>query len=275
MKLVELHSAEIDVLIEGLFDIIPPGLRKPLTGVIAAAMLASGHAQASDENLLRSKAKETAALVADMNPSEYKSWISLVKTLGKQFDPEEFEERVGVDFKWLIRRLDDSTPTEMAKTLARADQRLVRHHARGPENVKRKLWLRPIEERKAEYAIKYFVDQGLPKLSAIALVGGFIQESRLNEKAVNKDSGAFGIAQWLHSRKEDVPQTFQGQLDYVMHELQTTEKRAMQMLMQAKDLGSAIKGAARYERFNRRGEWGERIGYTDLLYDMHHDEDAG
>ena len=39
--------------------------------------------------------------------------------------------------------------------------------------------------------------------------------------------------------------------------------------MQADDLGKAIKAAARFERFNRRGEWGERIGYTDLLYDMY------
>jgi hypothetical protein len=232
-------------------------------------MLATGHAQAADESILHNRAQETAELVADMTPEEYDNWVGLIKKLGVTLNTQEFEKKVGVDFRWLAKRLEDSNPDAMSDELRTADWRLVRHYSKGPENVKRKLWLRPVEQKKAEYAIDFFVEQGLPRLSAIALVGGFIQESRLNEKAVNKQSGATGIAQWLGSRLKDVPEDFQGQLEHVMKELHSTEKRAMSRLLQATDLGDAIKAAARYERFNRRGEWGERIGYTDLLYDLY------
>lgn len=269
MKITEVHLDDLDILLEGLLDKVPPQLRKTLSGVIAATMLATGHAHAADENILRNRAQETAELVADMSPDDYEEWIGLIKTLGTTLNTSDFEDKVGVDFRWLVKRLDDSNPDEMSDELRTADWRLVRHYSKGPENVKRKLWLRPVEQKKAEYAIEYFVEQGLPRLSAIALVGGFIQESRLNEKAINKQSGAKGIAQWLHSRLEGVPDDFKGQLAHVMKELHSTEKSAMRRLMQATDLGSAIKAAARYERFNRRGEWGERIGYTDLLYDMY------
>jgi len=269
MKLTEAHLDDLDILLEGLLDRVPPQLRKTLSGVVAAAMIATGHAQAADENILRNRAQETAEIIADMSPDDYEEWVALIKKLGVSLNTKEFEEKVGVDFRWILKRLDSSNPDEMSDELRTADWRLVQHYSKGPENVKRKLWLRPVEQKKAEYAIDYFVEQGLPRLSAIALVGGFIQESRLNEKAVNKQSGATGIAQWLGSRLKDVPEDFKGQLGYVMKELHSTEKRAMSRLMQADDLGKAIKAAARYERFNRRGEWGERIGYTDLLYDMY------
>ncbi len=269
MKLTEVHIDDLDVLLEGLLDHVPPQLRKTLSGVVAAIMLATGHAQAADESILHNRAQETAELVADMTPEEYERWVALIKKLGTSLNTQDFEDTVGVDFKWLVKRLDDSNPDEISDELRAADWRLVRHYSKGPENVKRKLWLRPVEQKKAEYAIDFFIEKGLPRLSAIALVGGFIQESRLNEKAVNKQSGATGIAQWLGSRLKDVPTDFKGQLQYVMDELHSTEKSAMRRLLQAEDLGDAIKAAARYERFNRRGEWGERIGYTDLLYDMY------
>ena len=273
MKLTEVHLDDLDILLEGLLDRVPPQLRKTLSGVIAATMLATGHAGAADESILHNRAQETAELVADMTEEEYARWVGLIKKLGVTLNTKEFEKTVGVDFKWLVKRLNDSNPDEMSDELKTADWRLVRHYSSGPENVKRKLWLRPVEQKKAEYAIDYFVERGLPRLSAIALVGGFIQESRLNEKIVNKQSGATGIAQWLGSRLDKMPESakdnFQGQLQYVMDELHGDEKSAMRRLVQADDLGKAIKAAARYERFNRKGEWGERIGYTDLLYDLY------
>ena len=50
-------------------------------------------------------------------------------------------------------------------------------------------------------AMEFLQSKGLKNHQAAGLVGNLIRESRLNPKAENKSSKAFGIAQWLGDRK--------------------------------------------------------------------------
>lgn len=258
MKIADIYAPNtLDFLMEGPFDSLPPGFKRILSGIIAGILLVSSGVRADS---LPSKSKQMAQVVATMDQAEYKKWSSLIHAMGLKMKPETFKDRIGVDYQWLKYRLRDSTPDKVAKALKGADTRLVQHDIDG-----KKLWLRPFEQQKAKIAIDFFVRKGMNRLGAIALVGGFMQESRLNEKAVNKKGGTVGIAQWKGSRKEGLPDDFMGQLGHAWKELQTTEKRPFKMLQGAKTLDDAIKGAARFERFNRKHEWGDRIAYTKLL----------
>ena len=49
-------------------------------------------------------------------------------------------------------------------------------------------------------AVNYFISQGWKDFQAAAIVGNLMQESNLKPTAVNPNSGAYGIAQWLGSR---------------------------------------------------------------------------
>lgn len=67
----------------------------------------------------------------------------------------------------------------------------------------------------------------------------------------NPRSGAEGIGQWLGSRKRpgitDVPD-FEGQLKHAAEELMTTERRAGDVLRNAKTADEGSRGASMYER---------------------------
>jgi hypothetical protein len=90
------------------------------------------------------------------------------------------------------------------------------------------------------------------------IIGSLMQESQLDPNAVNKTSGATGIAQWLgprakafssqfgHSLKES---TFGEQVDFMLQEMKTTEKEADRKIRLAKTAAQAAEIHAReYER---------------------------
>lgn len=104
-------------------------------------------------------------------------------------------------------------------------------------------------------AMDFFINKGLPVHQAAGIVGNLMGESSLNHTAVNKSSGAYGIAQWLGSRKTALfnkygkNPTFDQQLDFLWDELQTTEKRAFNSLKSAKTLEAATDSFMRtFER---------------------------
>jgi hypothetical protein len=78
---------------------------------------------------------------------------------------------------------------------------------------------------------------GITTEQAAGIVGNLYQESRLDHTAINPTSKAFGIGQWLGSRKTDLinfaginggkPEDLLIQADFVVHELQTTQKAAL------------------------------------------------
>lgn len=104
-------------------------------------------------------------------------------------------------------------------------------------------------------AMDFFMSKGLPAHQAAGIVGNLMGESNLNHTAVNKSSGAYGIAQWLGPRKTALfnkygkNPTFEQQLDFLWDELQSTEKRALNSLKSAKTLEAATDSFMRtFER---------------------------
>ena len=107
-----------------------------------------------------------------------------------------------------------------------------------------------------QQAMQYFMGKGLTDYQAAGLVGNLFRESRLNPTATNSGSGAYGIAQWLGSRKKNLfakygnnPSLSQ-QLDYVWHELNNTHKTGLNKLMSSRDSEEAARNAMGYYEFS-------------------------
>lgn len=91
----------------------------------------------------------------------------------------------------------------------------------------------------------------LSAIGAAGLVSRWVNvEAAQGPTAVNPSSGAFGIAQWLGSRKARIyPNTnFDAQLNFAVSELNGTEARAGNVLRAANSPDEAARGASMYER---------------------------
>lgn len=104
-------------------------------------------------------------------------------------------------------------------------------------------------------AMNFFMSKGLPAYQAAGIIGNLIGESNLDHTAVNKSSGAYGLAQWLGSRKTALfnkygkNPTFDQQLNFLWDELQSSEKRAFDSLRSAKTIEAATNSFMRnFER---------------------------
>ena len=108
-----------------------------------------------------------------------------------------------------------------------------------------------------QYALNFFRNKGLSDAQARGIVGNLMQESRGNYTAINKSSKAFGLAQWLGPRKEKLIQkygpnpTVQQQLEFIWEELNTTENKAFQKLLNTNTISDATKVFAKH--FERAG----------------------
>jgi hypothetical protein len=89
----------------------------------------------------------------------------------------------------------------------------------------------------SESAMKYLMDRGgFTREQAAGIVGNLMQESSLNSGANNESEGSFGLAQWRLDRLANLKKFATAnrkpitdpylQLDFLMHELNTTEKKA-------------------------------------------------
>lgn len=96
-------------------------------------------------------------------------------------------------------------------------------------------------KEKAQHSMDVLMKGGLSREEAASFVGGFMGESGLKTGAVNIGSKwkATGIAQWLGARKKRFEEkygkplesaTLDEQLQYVLDELSTTEKRSLKNL---------------------------------------------
>lgn len=105
-------------------------------------------------------------------------------------------------------------------------------------------------------AMSFFQSKGLTSHQAAGLVGNLIRESRLDPTAVNKHSGAIGIAQWLGDRKKKLlakygkNPTFDQQLDFVWEELNSTHKKGLEMLKQSLNVEEAAANAFGWYEFS-------------------------
>jgi len=115
---------------------------------------------------------------------------------------------------------------------------------------------------------------GYTKEQAAGLVGNLQQESGMNPTARNQLEGAQGIAQWRGERleafkkkygKEVMYATLDEQMDFVLHELETTEKKAGNLLKNAK---TAAEAAAIVDKFYERSagtELAKRIANANAI----------
>lgn len=109
-----------------------------------------------------------------------------------------------------------------------------------------------------QYALNFFRNKGLSDAQARGIVGNLMQESRGNHTAINKSSKAFGLAQWLGPRKERLIQkygsnpTVQQQLEFIWEELNSTEGKAFQKLLNTNTISDATKVFAKH--FERAGD---------------------
>ena len=123
----------------------------------------------------------------------------------------------------------------------------------------------------AEKAFNFFLANGFTPEQAAAFVGNFAAESRIEPDTLNpNDVGkpAFGLAQWRGARYTGLVnfcatngldyKSLQGQLQYSLYELNTTEQSAKGAILSANNLEDAVRAVEkRYERpapgtFDRR-----------------------
>ena len=118
-----------------------------------------------------------------------------------------------------------------------------------------------------EKALRFFIDiKGYPKWKAAGIVAAIMGESggALNPAAVNPSSGAYGIAQWLGTRKTKLSavspgreSTLEGQLDYLYAELQPgtgyTDSIADGYIAQATNEKEMLAAMATFERWGYPG----------------------
>ena len=89
---------------------------------------------------------------------------------------------------------------------------------------------------RATFAINYLKSQGVSDAAARGSIAGAIAESRLNPNAVNPKSGAYGIGQWLGSRKAALfgqygaSPTFDQQLRFLLSELKGGDRGGASVL---------------------------------------------
>ncbi len=143
---------------------------------------------------------------------------------------------------------------------------------------------------KAARAKAYLMEKhGVSNEFASGLVGQFAQESGFNTRAVNPGDGtdgsdSIGIAQWNGKRARALRQfaaargkpadDFETQLDFVMHELGTTEKAVGNRLRAARTVEEATAAAIGYERprgwtpENPKGGhgWSNRLAAAQSVY---------
>lgn len=130
--------------------------------------------------------------------------------------------------------------------------------------------------RRAASAMSHFMARGLTQAQAAGVVGNLMQESALRTGARNKGDGAdgsdsIGLAQWngnratalksfAAARKKPVDD-FETQLDFVLHELETTEGGVGAALKGAKTAEEAASIFIGYERPQGWSEGNPRGGH--------------
>lgn len=129
--------------------------------------------------------------------------------------------------------------------------------------------------------ISGLIQRGVPRNAAIAIAGNIAVESGfrtdINEIAplVEGSRGGYGLPQWTGSRRRqfeafagDNASNLDTQLDFLVHELNTTEARARDAIYAAPDAQTAARLVS--DRFLRPGipHMDRRLAETNRLADM-------
>jgi hypothetical protein len=120
-------------------------------------------------------------------------------------------------------------------------------------------------EDKKIYAYNYYLKKGVPAVQAAGIVGNLAAESGFNTTVVGKADSkrSQGIGQWHSERLNGLKKfagsnwtTLDSQLDYVLHELNTIEKKAKTSLFAAKTPKEAA--LAFMNDYERPAEWAKK-----------------
>lgn len=122
----------------------------------------------------------------------------------------------------------------------------------------------------ANTVINFFKNKGLTENQSRGILGNLMQESMGDHTITNKRSGAFGLAQWLGVRKQKLHEkygknpTMEQQLEFIWEELNTTEKKALQKLLNTNTIADATRAFANhYERAGKDEiNMNKRINYA-------------
>jgi len=102
----------------------------------------------------------------------------------------------------------------------------------------------------------FFINKGLSPEQAAGIAGNLKAESAFNTKALGDSGTSFGLAQWHLGRWDNLkkwckengydPESASGQLEFLWHELNTSEKRALTKLKQTTSASDAAYAFAKY-----------------------------
>jgi len=108
----------------------------------------------------------------------------------------------------------------------------------------------PKSER-GTYIMSYLMNKGLTKEQSAGILGNLHAESNLNTEAVGDGGYSFGIAQWHKGRFDKLKKfalenkksisDLNLQLDFLWHELQTSENSSFRKLLTTKTVNDAAK----------------------------------
>lgn len=131
------------------------------------------------------------------------------------------------------------------------------------------------KEGTAKDVVDFFTSLGFKKFQAIAIAGNLQEESQFKTEALGDNGTAFGLAQWRGSRLNDLKtfarknfksyKDFYIQLAFILHEFNTTEKRAFQKFKEATDLKSATLAFAIYYERPQASTYPKRIAYAEQI----------
>jgi hypothetical protein len=133
----------------------------------------------------------------------------------------------------------------------------------------------------------YLRDKGLNDKAIAGVMGNIQQESNFSTTATNSRSGAYGLFQWLGSRKRGLENyakvtgrskdDINTQLDYFWNELETTESKTKSILFDS-NYNSAGEYAKAFEKtFERSGgsALAKRQTYAENIYNNMNNKTTG
>lgn len=126
------------------------------------------------------------------------------------------------------------------------------------------------------YIVDFFKKKGLTTTQSAGIAGNLKLESGFNVRAVGDNGTSFGLAQWHNERWTNLqnwcakkgydPYSPDGQLEYLWHELNHSEKNALNQLVKQNDPAKAAYMFARY--FERPSEISKsRLKFAQEIYD--------
>lgn len=129
----------------------------------------------------------------------------------------------------------------------------------------------------ADDVVRYFIKKGLTKFQAVGIAGNLRAESNFKAYATGDNGSAYGIAQWrgirlkrlkeFASDKDVNYKDFNTQIDFIWHELNTTEGKALTKLKQANSVDQAAINFAKYYERPATSTYGKRVRYAEEIFE--------